>query len=272
MSDAASSALPALRLFKGQTVHARRVPFEQRFAYELFMVDVDIDRLDEASKASGLFAIDKPALYSLRTKDHGARETGQLRPWADAQFARAGIDLTGGSVRLLALPRHLFYKFSPISLWFGYDPEGELHGIIYEVNNTFGDTHAYVAPVANSTDRHRVSKAMYVSPFFDVSGDYLFTLTQVKDKLRLIIDNRENEQSIHMATLLGTYEPATSGALLKAALTRPLSSHGVTLGIHWEALKLFIKGAGYRSRPPAAAHAQSVATPQAMSEPKEAHS
>lgn len=251
-------------------MHARRVPFEQRFSYTLFMVDLDIDRLDEANKQCAFFAVDRPALYALRTKDHGGRQTGPLRPWADAQFREAGIDLTGGTIRLLALPRHLYYKFSPISLWFGYDQSGALKGIIYEVNNTFGDTHAYVAPVSGEVDRHRVSKAMYVSPFFDVSGDYLFTLTQIRDKLRLIIDNRENEQSTHMATLVGSYEPATSGAFFEAAVTRPLSSHGVTLGIHWEALKLFFKGAGYRSRPPAAAHAHSVAKPQPGQDKKEA--
>ena len=39
---------PALSLWKGQTVHVRYQPFERRFAYDLVLIDLDIDRLDEA--------------------------------------------------------------------------------------------------------------------------------------------------------------------------------------------------------------------------------
>lgn len=270
MGSNALHTWPALRLFQGQTVHARRVPFEQRFSYKLFMIDVDIDRLDDASAMCTTFSIDRSALYTLRTRDHGARETGSLRPWADAKFQNAGIDLKGGTIRLLALPRHLFYKFAPISLWIGYDPDGAPRGIIYEVNNTFGDSHSYVSALPGSNSKHDVAKAMYVSPFFDVSGDYRFSLRLSDDKLQLVIDNHEDGRSTHMAALTGVFAPATSGGFLKAAFTRPLSSIGVSWGIHWEALKLFIRGAGYRSRPAAPDHSYSIAQPASQARQQDA--
>ncbi|MEO1475286.1 MAG: DUF1365 domain-containing protein [Pseudomonadota bacterium] len=252
----AMGAVPALRLYLGQTRHSRFKPFEQSFAYKLFLIDLDIDRLDEAGGLCRLFSVEKPNLFSFRRKDHGDRTGSGLRPWAEAKFAEAGVDLSGGSVRLVTLPRHAFYKFSPISLWYGYGQGGDLRGIIYEVNNTFGDTHSYVARANDGLMRHTAEKHLHVSPFFDVSGAYRFTARPPGKHLDLVVDNIDAGERIHMANIKAQLQPASDGALLKAAVTRPFSSHGVTAGIHWEALKIWLKGAGYRSRPaphPAAA-------------------
>ena len=238
-----------LRLYIGQTRHSRFVPFEQSFAYKLFLIDLDIDRLEEAGQMCRSFSIETSNLFSFRRRDHGHRKDEALRPWAEDKFRDAGVDLESGPIRLVTFPRHIFYKFSPISLWFGYGPDEKLRGIIYEVNNTFGDTHSYVAAADNELMHHEAEKNLYVSPFFDVSGDYRFTVRPPGERLNLVVDNFDDGRRVHMANIKATMRPATNAAFLKAALTRPLSTHGVTLGIHWEALKLWMKGAGYRSRP-----------------------
>ncbi|MEO0884123.1 MAG: DUF1365 domain-containing protein, partial [Pseudomonadota bacterium] len=205
--------IPPLRLYIGQTRHSRFVPFEQSFAYKLFLIDIDIDRLDEAGRICRLFSIEKPNLFSFSRRDHGDRQTVSLRPWAEKKFGQAGIDLHGGTIRLVTLPRHAFYKFSPISLWFGYGPVGDLRGIIYEVNNTFGDTHAYVAAADRSRMRHEAEKNLYVSPFFDVSGAYRFTIHPPDETLNLVVDNFDQDQRIHMANIKARSHPATDAAL-----------------------------------------------------------
>lgn len=261
MPDQASQS-PPLGLYLGQTRHARYVPFERAFTYRLFLIDLDIDRLDEANRMSPVFSIDKPNLFSFRRRDHGSREDVPLRPWAEARFAEAGIDLKGGHVRLVTLPRHLFYKFAPISLWFGYGSDG-LEGIIYEVNNTFGETHAYVARAGASPARHVASKQLYVSPFFDVTGTYRFTVRPLGTRLDLVVENMVDGVRTHMANIAARRADATTGAFLTAAFTRPILSHGVSVGIHWEALKLWLGGARYRPRPaPAAAPVTVAATVQ----------
>ena len=110
------------------------------------MLEVDIDRLDEADRLSNLFSVDRGNLDLVPRGDYGAR-TGAtpLRAWAEARFAEAGIDLDGGAIRLLTFPRVLGYGFAPISVWYGFAPDGDLRGVIYEVHNTFGETHAYVS-------------------------------------------------------------------------------------------------------------------------------
>ncbi len=251
----------AVCIYKGKTRHTRFIPFRQSFAYRLFLINIDIDRLAEAEGVSRLFSVEKPNLFSFRREDHGTRERTDLRPWADDQFTKAGIDLEGGMIRLLTLPRHLFYKFAPISLWLGYGPDQDLRGIIYEVNNTFGDSHAYVAPIKAGRNQHMAQKNLYVSPFFDVSGRYRFTLNVSEEKLGLIVDNIEDGQRLHMASLTARQSKLTSGALLQAMFSRPFSTLGVSVGIHYQALKLWLKKAGYRRRPAAHPTKTSLAKP-----------
>lgn len=239
-----------LTLMSGQTTHVRFMPFEQRFSYKLFMIDLDIDRLDEVGAMSSLFKINSPGLFSFSEADHGARGETSLRVWAERKFKAANVDLKGGSIRLMTFPRHLFYKFAPISLWFGHDIGGQLQGVIYEVNNTFGETHSYVARAQHEAlNRHQADKTFHVSPFFDVSGKYQFKLRAWDEGVNLVVDSISDAGRTHMATINAKRRPASSSTLLKAALSRPLSSLGVTAGIHWEALKLWLKGAKYHSRP-----------------------
>lgn len=258
----------ALRLWRGHTVHQRSVPFTHRFKYGLALIDVDIDRLEAADAQSAAFRVDGGALFSFNQNDHGDREPNGLRPWADRQFSQAGIELEGGSIRLITFPRHVFYKFAPISLWLGHDPEGRLRGILYEVNNTFGESHIYAAKTPDGArHQHTTDKVFHVSPFFDVSGQYKFTLRWTDTDLSLIVASQKAGAQTHVATIQARSYQASTAAFLKLALTKPLSSLTVTLAIHWQALKLWLKGAKYHSKPKQSCVRTTIARPvKAVSE------
>jgi len=236
------------------------MPFERRFSYGLFLIDLDIDRLDEVGRSSILFSVDKPNLFSFRRKDHGSREDSPLRPWAEDKFSQAGVYLDGGEIRLVTFARHWFYKFAPISLWFGHGPDGELRGVIYEVNNTFGETHAYVAAVRDAREQHIADKRLHVSPFFDVTGKYRFTLRSPQDGLGVVVESLVDDARVHMANIKARRLPVTSGGLLRTAVAKPFASLGVSLAIHWEAFQIWRRGAKYRSRPPLAESDTTCAT------------
>ena len=129
-------------------------------------------------------------------------------------------------------------------------PSGELRGIIYEVNNTFGETHAYVAPVSEDGGAHEADKAFHVSPFFDVSGNYRFRMRAPTDKLGLVVDNVLQGKRVHMASIKAREQAVSTQSLFQLAFTNPLSTIGVTVGIHWQALKIWLRKAGYRRKPP----------------------
>jgi uncharacterized protein len=241
---------PPLRLWSGQTVHKRFFPFERAFRYKLVLIDIDIDRLEEARRMSRLFAVNRAGLFSFHEKDHGEADgRGTLRSWAEGIFATANIALDPGVIRLVTFPRHFFYKFAPLSLWYGYGRDNKLKGIIYEVRNTFGERHCYVAPVDGERAVHVADKSFHVSPFFDVSGQYRFTLREPGTTLDVVVENMKDGTRTHLANIKARMQEATTANLLKLALKNPLSTLGVSFAIHWQAFLLWMRGAKYHSRP-----------------------
>lgn len=259
---------PALRLWTGKTVHHRYSPFERRFSYDICLIDLDIDRLEEASRQSPLFSVGRPALFSFRSEDNGPKEKrASLRGWAEDMFRSANVELGGGAIRLITFARHLFYKFAPLSLWYGYDQEGNLRGIIYEVNNTFGERHCYVAATQEKRSQHEADKSFHVSPFMDVAGQYRFTLRTPDDRLLVTVENWENGGRTHMANIVAEQAPANSATLLRLAITQPFSSLGVMAAIHWQALKIWMRGAGYHRKPDPPVRSATIASPLTPSAP-----
>lgn len=256
-----SDLKPALMIRRGRTVHRRMVPFVSEFAYRLFLIDIDIDRVDEASRQTASFSARKAALFSFRASDHGALGEDTLRNWANSEFREAGVDSRDLRIRLVTFPRHLFYKFAPISLWLAEDEAGDPKGILYEVRNTFGERHVYAASIEAGRNLHEADKVFHVSPFFDVAGTYRFSLRYAADELFLTVSTLDQSKPSHMATLETKSAPATGLAFAATALSMPFSTLGVSLGIHWEALKLWLKGANYHPKPHKERSTRSVAAP-----------
>lgn len=256
MSDTA----PALKLHQGETVHRRFTPFVSDFSYRVFMVEVDVDRLEDARRQCRLFGVNEGALFGFRTDEHGAQGGQSLRGWAEERLLEAGVDASSLKLKLITFPRHIFYKFAPISVWIAEDKNARPAGVIYEVRNTFGERHVYVAAAEGGWSRHAADKVFHVSPFFDVSGKYEFSLQRDETTLRLGVSTVSEGGVNHMATLSTKAAPATDGSLIRKAVLMPLSTLGVTLAIHWEALKLWLKGANYHSKPHQAQRRVSVAT------------
>ncbi len=251
---------PPLRLWSGQTLHKRFFPFEREFRYQLVLIDVDIDRLDEAGRMSRFFAVNRQALFSFHEADHGSPERSErLRSWAEDLFSTAGVNLHTGMIRLVTFPRHFFYKFAPLSLWYGYGMDGVLKGIIYEVRNTFGERHCYVAATGGDWSVHSADKNFHVSPFFDVSGQYRFTLRAPGSTLDVAVENMKDGTRTHLANIKARMLEANTSNFLKLALKNPMSTLGVTAGIHWQALLLWMRGARYFPKPAKPDRAATVA-------------
>lgn len=242
--------LPAAQLWFGKTAHTRQRPFTRSFQHRIAMLEIDIDRLEEANAQSRLVTVGRGNLISFRETDYGARSTAvPLRTWAEARFAEAGIALHGGAIRLLTFPRVLGYGFAPISLWYGFAPDGALRGVIYEVHNTFGEAHSYVSALNPAEQRQVADKEFHVSPFFPIDGKYRFGLRRSDNTLALTVVNFDADGPTHTASLVVHPRPLTSGQVLKWLVAMPISGLGVMIAIHWQAVRLWLKGAKYRDKP-----------------------
>lgn len=241
----------AAELFIGRTVHERRTPFMHRFSYKIASLLIDLDRLKEADRQSRLFSVGRFNLYSFLERDHGAQDGSSLKTWATERFAASGINVERARLRLLCAPRVLNYVFNPLSIYFAErESDNQLLGVIYQVHNTFGDAHAYVAPCGDQSAQHQLAeKVFHVSPFFDVGGKYEFTLRQPDERFRLSIFKQREDGPDFMATMALNRHALTSASLTKLFLLQPFSTLKTISAIHFEAAKLWLKGAKYHSRP-----------------------
>lgn len=240
----------AASLWMGKTRHLRHAPFRHEFSYKVAMVAFDVDRIDEANSASRLFSIDRANLVSLQSARLAGHEAcDSLRSWAEAKLRDAGATASLAAITIITFPNVLGSGFAPISIWIARDPGHRIAGVIYEVHNTFGEAHAYVFAPQSGMAAHQADKEFHVSPFFDVSGSYRFRLSLSDERLSLLIQNIEEDECLHTAHLALAVRDMTDANLAACLISMPFSGFGVILAIHWQALKLWFKGARYRNRP-----------------------
>lgn len=242
-------------LYSARVMHRRLVAPCYRFVYRVFYLLLDIDRIDEASCGLRLFSHNRFNLLAFHDRDHGSHQTGALRSWAEQVLRDAHIDLAGGRIRLLCMPRLFGYAFNPISLWYCEHADGSLRAVIAEVRNTFGEKHCYLL-ASNGTPMaymqpYETEKCFHVSPFFDLVGRYRFTLSEPSDKLRVLIHETREGLPILDATLAAERRQLSDGNVLKQVLMLPLMTFKVVAGIHWEALKIWMRGARFHTKPDA---------------------
>jgi DUF1365 family protein len=244
----------AAALYVGDVMHARLKPVGHRFSYRVMSLLIDLDRLEVADRQTPLFGVNRRALYSFHEADHGDRDGSSLRLYAQCCAAEHGIDLTGGRVLLLCYPRLFGYTFNPLSVYFCYTPDGEPALLIYEVRNTFGDIHAYVLPVtygdiSPAGIRQTQDKRFYVSPFVEMAMRYHFRVMLPQDRVKLRILETNSEGPLLSATFNGQRRILTTRELLRSFFSLPLVTLKIVAAIHWEALRLWLKGVRPVPRP-----------------------
>jgi DUF1365 family protein len=248
--------MTASALYAGSVVHERLRPRRHRLRYRVFWLLLDLDEIETLDRRLRLFSHGRWNLLSFRGDDYGPNPSPgpgrePLRTQIEDQLRTVGIEPDGGPIAVLTMPRVLGYAFNPLSVYFCRRRDGGLAAIVYEVNNTFGQRHSYVAPVdGDGAIQQRVDKAFYVSPFLDMDLAYEFRVSPPGEHVALSILASDREGVVLSATLEGTRRPLTDAAILRACLAFPFVTLAVIAGIHWEALRIWLKGVRLRRRPP----------------------
>lgn len=237
---------PPGHLYLGEVMHHRLRPRRHRFVHRVAYMLLDLDRLGELDRRLRLFSHNRPNLVSFQDRDHGARDGSPLRPWVEVSLAEAGIELVPARILILCMPRWLGHVFNPLSIYFCFDGSGRLRATIHEVKNTFGGQHACVLPVdpercAGGSIRQSCTKDFVVSPFIKMAGRYRFRLGPPGgERLSVVITEDVGSEATLVASLTGRRQPRSDARLLLAHLRRP--THKVLAAIHWQALRLWLKG------------------------------
>jgi DUF1365 family protein len=246
--------MPRTCLYRGKVMHARLRPFRHRFAYSVFSMLVDLEELPELDARSKLFGYNRARLFSFQDRDHGARDGSSTLGWVRARLGEAGLGASGVKIYAHCFPRILGHTFNPLTIYFCHRDDGALGALLYEVKNTFGEQHGYLIAVGPARAPgapviQRAEKNFHVSPFIGMRATYRFRIDEPEARLAILIRQSVPEGELLVATHVADRAPFSDSELAKVFFAYPLLTLKVVLGIHWEALKLWLKGAKYHPRP-----------------------
>ncbi len=261
MTDVASA------LYAGEVLHQRFTPTAHRLRYRMFQMLLDLDEGRALHRRLRLFSLNRFNLFSFHERDHGDGRAGPLRGWVIETLERAGLKIGAGKVQVLCMPRILGHVFNPISIYYCHAADGRLAAMLYEVNNTFGERHSYLIPIpADEPPAPEVvqscDKAFHVSPFMDMEMSYDFRVSHPRATVATTIQgNGPDGRAIIYTRFSGKRRPLTDGTLLRTFFEFPLLTLKVVFAIHWEAVRLGLKGVRLRAKPTPPSEAVSINPP-----------
>jgi len=243
----------------GKVLHHRYVP-NNRFSYPVFYLRIPMRsrRLDPHILKNKGIGDNRFSWLSFFDKDHGDDSLHSLE-WVEALLKKNNRQDIDGEIWLHTFPRVLGYVFNPVSFWFCHHSSGELRAIVAEVNNTFGERHFYFLDSPN----HDVlpwgkelftKKIFHVSPFFDVVGDYRFRFMRQANEVHhpkcvSRIDYFQDATHTLMTSVSGTEYALNRYSIFRAIASFPFLTFSVVFKIHWQAIKLWLKGAKFYKKP-----------------------
>tara|TARA_B100000427_G_scaffold55901_1_gene43560 strand:+ start:5828 stop:6604 length:777 start_codon:yes stop_codon:yes gene_type:complete len=230
-------------IYNGKVIHKRFKPKEHYFKYNVFSLLIDLDELKVIQDKIKIFSHNKFNLISFFDKDHGPRDGTSLKEWILKNLQDIGINNKKIQIKLLCYPRIFGYVFNPLSVFFIYDQNSRLISILYEVKNTFGEQHTYIFKIDDDKIiKNNCSKKFHVSPFIDMECHYYFRVLKPTDKISVVINQSDNKGKLLYASQDGTAKDLTEKNLIISFICHPLMTFKIISAIHYEALKLWLKG------------------------------
>ncbi|HLK04672.1 MAG TPA: DUF1365 domain-containing protein [Candidatus Acidoferrum sp.] len=250
-------------LYVGKLRHRRFSPKAHSFEYPVFLSMLDVDQIPQLMRGSRWSSYERWNVLSYFESDHFGDPSKTLRQRIEAQAAQRGFTLPDGKFFLLTHLRYFGYVFNPVSFFYFYDAAGNLRQMMAEVNSTFGESHNYWLTPENerasaAARRYTSQKQMHVSPFMGMDLEYDWIFTEPGDQLVAHMNTLQSGKPFFDATLRLTRREWTPAEVRRVLSAYPFMTARVIGAIHWQALKLWMKGV------PVFTHPAKVATANAL--------
>ena len=230
-------------IFEGRVFHNRVYPKSHYFKYKMFCIYFDLCKIKEIFKKIPILSINKFNFFSFYENDHGPIDCNDLEKWIKETLRASGIREKVVSIFLLAYPRVLGYVFNPLSVYTCFNKDKKIVAQVYEVHNTFKQRHFYITANTFQFKNHRkeITKEFFVSPFMGMKGKYRFKSYFKNKNLSIFIEFLSKKEKL-IASFTAEKKSLTNLRLILNFFRYPLMTLKVILGIHFEALFLYIKG------------------------------
>lgn len=230
-----------LQLLKSKIIHQRLIKPPYQFHYPAFHILVN---MSEATQSTSLFfSFDKFNLYSFYNKDFSVQKITEL-------LIQHKVKIETPTIFLLTMPRILGYSFNPISIWYVFNQD-VLVSIITEVHNTFKEKHFYVFTYKDRSllnNKLYKDKAFHVSPLLNMDNHYEFIFDNQRN-IKVIINEYHQENCILKTSLICQPVLFSNFYLLKNFMLLPFFTLRIVFNIHYQALKIKLRGATYYPKP-----------------------
>jgi len=243
------------KIYEGFLKHVRTKPVHHRLVYPLYFYAIDLDELPLMDESLPLFGYNRVRPVSIFDCDYLDGPEGSIRDKLMRFLDTEGLASGVSRVCLITQPRYFTSVFNPVSFYYCYGAGGGLECVVTEVNNTFGERHVYVLKDAQDPAKgfpavFKTAKSFHVSPFNDVSGEYLMSFSEIGDEAKIQVDLLREGEKVFTAQFLGRARPLTTVGQIATILRHPLTPWLTMSRIYREAAKLFfLRKLAYHPKP-----------------------
>ena len=233
----------ASQLYRGSVFHRRVSPRHHEFRVPLTLLYVDLDELSEVQRLLRGLPV------SLDRKNYLGDPEIPLHEAVRQEVEAATGSRPEGPIRMLTHPTYWGYCFNPVSFYYCYDEAGQgVETVLAEVTNTpWDERFRYVVPFGSG--KASLAKEFHVSPFMPMNLDYEWAYSKPGPQLNFSMAVLDRGAQFFEAQLTLERRELNRSELLRTLLRFPWMTARVSIGIYWQALRLWAKGVPFHRHP-----------------------
>lgn len=228
-------------VYQGEVGHLRVQPRQHGFNYPLALYWLDGSSLDSTTLAQCGISFERFGALSYRRSDYLAGAENLVEAVAD-KVIMLGAGHRPANIYILTPLANWGLYFSPLTLYYCFDSDGDFRYLLAEVTNTpWHEKHYYLHSISPGQTAYQHQKTFHVSPFHPMDMQYHWHITEPGTKLACSIRNTQHQQSVFSAWISLERHALTDKWRRRWLIRNPWQNVMVIVKIYYHAAKLLIK-------------------------------